>query len=185
MRQMITALTISWFFAINAAAADQTDTELHQLFEQLKRTTDLVEMANVQNDIWARWYELPEGAESVQDDFDAGMRALNLSMPMTAIDYFTAVIEAAPEFAEAWNRRATTYYMIGDFEAALRDIQQTLILEPRHFGALSGLSMIFEQSGDLARALAAEQLLLQLIPHDPRIQSRVAAFETALGAGKI
>ena len=84
------------------------------------------------------------------------MRALHLGQPQTAIDQFTRVIEAIPQFAEGWNRRATAYFIVGDFEASLRDIQQTLALEPRHFGALSGLSMILENTLQYDKAIQAE-----------------------------
>lgn len=174
-----------WAVWVPVSLAASEESALDALFAELKASDDLIEMAEVQNQIWARWYALPDGAEHMQAEFDAGMRALGLAMPMTAIDHFTTVIDEAPEFAEAWNRRATTYFMIGDFESSLRDIQETLIREPRHFGAISGLSMIFEQNGDLPRALAAERMLLELIPNDPRIQARVQAFEKALGVGQI
>jgi Flp pilus assembly protein TadD len=63
--------------------------------------------------------------------------------------------------------------MLGDFEASLADIQQTLALEPRHFGALSGLSMIFENTEQFDRAIQAELLLLDLMPNNELIQARI------------
>ena len=106
------------------------------------------------------------------------MRALHLGQPQTAIDQFTGVIEAIPQFAEGWNRRATAYFMVGDFEASLRDIQQTLALEPRHFGALSGLSMILENTLQYDKAIQAEKLLLELMPENVLIKERIQLLRT-------
>ena len=106
------------------------------------------------------------------------MRALHLGQPQTAINQFTRVIEATPQFAEGWNRRATAYFMVGDFEASLRDIQQTLALEPRHFGALSGLSMILENTLQYDKAIQAEKLLLELMPENVLIKERIQLLRT-------
>ena len=153
--------------------ADQTKPELNALFETLKTAEGLVEISEVQNEIWFHWYELPSDASALQTVFDDGMRALHFGQPQIAVDHFTRVIESAPDFAEAWNRRATTFFMLGDFEASLADIQHTLSLEPRHFGALGGLSMIFENTGQFDRAIRAEMLLLELMPHNVLIRERV------------
>ena len=68
------------------------------------------------------------------------MRTRDLIM---SIAFFTRVIEKKPDFAEGWNKRATAYFMIGEFDKSMLDINQTLKLEPRHFGALDGMGLIF------------------------------------------
>ena len=68
--------------------------------------------------------------------------------------------------------------MVGDFEASLRDIQQTLALEPRHFGALSGLSMILENTLQYDKAIQAEKLLLELMPENVLIKDRIQLLRT-------
>ena len=158
---------------INTAQADQTKPELNALFDVLRSSTDLVEMSVAQNEIWIHWYELPADSTALQTIFDDGMRALHFGQPQIAVTHFSRVIESAPHFAEAWNRRATTFFMLGDFEASLADIQQTLALEPRHFGALSGLSMIFENTEQFDRAIQAELLLLDLMPNNGLIRARI------------
>lgn len=169
----------------HSGVADQNHPELEPLFEALKESDDLIEMAELQNQIWVHWYTLPPESTELQSIFDLGMSALQFAQPEMAITHFTRVIEAAPEFAEAWNRRATTYYMVGNLDASLQDIQATLALEPRHFGALSGLSMIFESTGDLERAIRAETLLLDLMPNNPMVQSRLDGLKSRLDSGGI
>ena len=153
--------------------SDQTKPELDGLFRALQQSDNLIKISSIQNKIWLHWYELPEGSRALQPIFDQGMRALHLGQPQTAIDQFTGVIEAIPQFAEGWNRRATAYFMVGDFDASLRDIQQTLALEPRHFGALSGLSMILENTLQYDKAIQAEKLLLGLMPENVLIKERI------------
>ena len=106
----------------------------------------------------------------LQSIFDRGVQALQTGRAQDAVTQFSQVIDAAPAFAEAWNRRATTFFVLGDFESSLLDIHQTLILEPRHFGALSGLSMIFETTEQYERAIQTEQQLLKLMPNNELIE---------------
>ena len=116
-------------------------------------------------------------ARPLQSVFDQGVKALQSGQARDAITQFSQVIDAAPAFAEAWNRRATTYFVLGDFESSLLDIRQTLILEPRHFGALSGLSMIFETTEQYERAIRAEQQLLRLMPNNKLIEKRILRLQ--------
>lgn len=169
--KMLAAVALS--SSIDTAQADQTKPELNALFDVLRTSTDLVDISAAQNEIWIHWYELPADSTALQTIFDNGMRALHVGQPQIAVMYFSRVIESAPHFAEAWNRRATTFFMLGDFEASLADIQQTLALEPRHFGALSGLSTIFENTEQFDRAIQAEMLLAELMPSNASIHARI------------
>ena len=181
--KIVTALTLS--LGISSAFSDQTKPELNALFETLRTSENLIEISEVQNEIWFHWYQLPSDALALQPIFDDGMRALHFGQPQIAINHFTRVIESAPDFAEAWNRRATTFFMLGDFEASLADIQHTLSLEPRHFGALGGLSMIFENTGQFDRAIRAEMLLLELMPNNLLIRERIAQLKQKAIESKI
>ena len=166
---MLLVLTVFW----GLVRGDQTKPELDDLFNALQQSNDLVEMTELQNQIWFHWYELPEQSAKLQPIFDHGMQALHFGQPQVAITQFSRTIEASPTFAEGWNRRATAFFMVGDYQASLTDIQQTLILEPRHFGALGGLSMIFENTQQYDQAIQAEQLLLKLMPQNTLIRERI------------
>ena len=72
-----------------------------------------------------------------------------------ALKLLDAVIKLHPDYIEGWNRRATLYYMQNDYQHSLEDIEQILVREPRHFGALAGLGMIMQELGDDRRALDA------------------------------
>jgi len=171
------ALIILVTFSI-CVRSDQTKPELDGLFRALKQSADLIKISTIQNEIWAHWYELPEDSRALQTVFDQGMQALHFGQPKIAIHHFSRVIGAAPQFAEGWNRRATAYFMVRDFEASLRDIQQTLILEPRHFGALGGLSMILENTRQYDKAIQAEKLLLELMPENGLIREKIQYLQT-------
>jgi tetratricopeptide (TPR) repeat protein len=94
-----------------------------------------------------------------------------------AIDHLSALTDHAPEFAEGWNARATAFYLSGELGLSLNDIAQTLSLEPRHFGALTGLGLILEELGNEARALEAYRHALAIHPHSDDIKGAVARLE--------
>ena len=172
--RVIAALLVG---CLSTVQADQTKSELGKLFNALRESNNLVEISEIQSKIWSHWYELPQTALSLQPVFDQGVKALQSGQAQDAVTQFSQVIDAAPAFAEAWNRRATTFFVLGDFESSLLDIHQTLILEPRHFGALSGLSMIFETTEQYERAIQAEQQLLKLMPNNELIEKRIRRLQ--------
>jgi tetratricopeptide (TPR) repeat protein len=90
-----------------------------------------------------------------------------------AIKLLNATIDIKPDFAEAWNRRATVYYTKKDFSRALADIHEVLAREPRHFGALSGLGIILQELGDDKHALEVFRRALAIHPHLERIPELV------------
>ena len=81
------------------------------------------------------------------------------------IKHLTALIDHAPDFAEGWNARATAYFQAGEFGPSVADIAQTLRLNPRHFGALSGFGMILEETGRKDEALEVYRAALAIHPH--------------------
>ena len=158
-----------------ASPADQNDPALDDLFEQLAVTTSDGEASNITREIWQRW--------TANDDPDVsrlmqiGIRALNYSTYRKALQSFDRVIEIAPEFAEGWNKRATLYYHIKEYRRSMDDIKKTLRLEPRHFGAWSGLGLVSIAQENYAGALAAFKKALSINPHIPNIRRYVQKLE--------
>ncbi|HEY1943392.1 MAG TPA: tetratricopeptide repeat protein [Roseiarcus sp.] len=92
----------------------------------------------------------------------ATMERGDYSVSLTLLD---AIVDLQPDWAEGWNRRATARYLAGDAKGAVADIAQTLARNPRHLGALAGLGMILEDSGQREQALRAYQRALAIAPH--------------------
>ena len=90
-----------------------------------------------------------------------------------ALKLLDAVVKLRPDYVEAWNRRATLYYLKNDFAHSIADIQQVLAREPRHFGALAGLGMIMQDLGDDKRALEAFRKALAINPHLEKVPELV------------
>ena len=90
---------------------------------------------------------------------------------------FSTVIDLDQNFAEGWNKRATIYYMMGDYNKSVKDIERTLALEPRHYGAISGMALIFDATRNLASALKAWQQVLEFTPYNLQIRKHVKDLE--------
>ena len=83
-----------------------------------------------------------------------------------ALDLLDAIVRLKPDFAEGWNKRATVHFLRKDYARSLADIHQTLLLEPRHFGAINGLAVILGQLDEDKRSLEAYRRLLEIYPHN-------------------
>ena len=96
---------------------------------------------------------------------ERGRRAMNAGQLDLAVEHFTALVDHAPDFAEGWNARATVLYQMGQFGPSMADIAQTLQLNPRHFGAMSGFAMILEDLGRPEQALEVHQAVKAIHPN--------------------
>ena len=143
--------------------ADQNDPELDTLFRKLQITQSQAEAQGITNRIWTLWREHEDDA--VTELMALGMRSVRVADLDGAIDYFSQVIRLAPEFAEGWNARATTYYNMGEYALSTSDVRVTLNLEPRHFGALSGQGMIYMQQDNPDDAVVFFERALEMNPH--------------------
>ena len=135
---------------------------INALFDKLKmaQTTELAQP--IANDIWRLW--LRSGSDTV----DLLITRVQLLMRERefdqALELLDTVVEIAPHYAEGWNKRATVFYMKGDFRQSIADVRQVLALEPRHFGALSGLGSMLREVGNPASALGAFRAALKVHP---------------------
>ena len=166
LRRLLVALLLASGLGLGAPAvarADQTDPRLDGLFQRLKATTEEAEAEDIEARIWQIWIRADEG-ESARL-MREGILAMSRRAYPEALARFDALVERAPEFAEAWNKRATVYYLVGDYAASVGDIARTLELEPRHFGALSGLGLIYLELDEPAAALRSFEAALVIHPH--------------------
>jgi tetratricopeptide (TPR) repeat protein len=171
----IVAAFVLIFLALPVSA--QT-AKLDDLFKQLQAATD-EDSGSITQNIWIEWSK--SGSPAMDLLLQRGRDAMAAGHPEIAIQHFTALIDHAPDFAEGYNMRATAYFETGDLGPSVSDIAKTLTLNPRHFGALSGLGMIFEQLGQPEKALEVYKAALALNPHLTDVKASVKRLETEVG----
>ncbi len=147
---------------------------LDRLFAQLAEP-DQPDWQRIQDEIWAEWSR--SGSDSMDLLLERGRDAMANGNLDAAIEHFTALIDHAPDFAEGWNARATAYFNAGLYGPSIADIERTLALNPRHFGALAGLALIFEELGYPKEALQAFRRAAELNPHAPDVKEGIARLE--------
>jgi tetratricopeptide (TPR) repeat protein len=141
------------------------------LLGALKAAPDEAAARHVEARIWALWLHTPsDTAALLMTRAKTAMDAKNVDVALKLLD---SVVKLRPDYVEAWNRRATLYYLKNDYRHSLEDIQQVLIREPRHFGALAGLGMIMQEIGDDKRALDAFRKALAVNPHLEKVPELV------------
>ena len=137
---------------------------LDALFARLAQK-DQPDWESVENEIWALWSR--SGSPSMDLLMLRAGRAMESDDFELALRYLDDLVRLNPGFAEGWNKRATVYFLMGAFGHSVADIERTLALEPRHFGALSGLGMILERLGDKQGAMRAYRRGLEVHPNMP------------------
>ncbi|GGB44061.1 hypothetical protein GCM10011505_26740 [Tistrella bauzanensis] len=147
---------------------------LDALFRALLDPAAAEDPDDIQAMIWALWCEHPdpEAARSLSRAADA-MVAGRLVVAESMLD---RTVLRWPDFAEAWNKRATLYYMQDRDQESMSDIRTALELEPRHFGAICGFGQICMRRGDRMAALAAFETALRLNPHLANVRQMVEAL---------
>ncbi|HUN97838.1 MAG TPA: tetratricopeptide repeat protein [Bradyrhizobium sp.] len=144
------------------------------LFGALKAAPDEESAKYVEARIWALWLQTPsDTAALLMARAKLAMDAQKMDVALKLLD---AVIKLRPDYVEAWNRRATVYYLQNDYARSLADLKQVLIREPRHFGALAGLGMIMQDLGDNKRALDAFRKALAIDPYLDKVPEMVKSL---------
>ena len=160
--------------AQNAGSGPVLDT----LFDRLATATDPAAIQALEAAIWEQWTMVPDPKQ--REMMMRGIAEMQNRELKTSIDTFTTLIGVAPDLSEAWNKRATAQWLMGNFAASLSDICETIKREPRHFGAYSGLGMIRAEMGENARAVAAFELARKYNPHIVGIDAEIERLK-ALG----
>ncbi len=150
------------------------------LFDQLQ-SAEPAAAARLERQIWREWSK--SGSAAMDLLLQRGRDAMEAGETSVAIEHFTALIDHAPAFAEGWNARATAYFQAGMFGPSVADIQQVLLRNPRHFGALAGFGRILEETEQEERALEVYEAALAIHPHLAGVKEAVERLQT-IAAGQ-
>jgi tetratricopeptide (TPR) repeat protein len=144
------------------------------LFGALKAAPDAETAKAIEERIWALWHVSgSDTADLLMTRVKAAVDGKDLDLAIRLLD---SIVELRPDYVEAWNRRATIYFMKKEYGRSLDDIRQVLAREPRHFGALSGLGMIMQEFGEEKRALEVFRRALAVHPHLERVPDMVKSL---------
>lgn len=151
---------------------------LGELFTQLKRERNEKAAERVAHKIWQEWFK--SGSASVDLMMSWSNDAIEAKKFDVALDFLDQVVTLNPAYPEGWNRRATVHFMMNNYAKSMADIERTLELEPRHFGALSGMAQILKNTGRKQLALNAYQRVLEIYPMMRSAQAEVATLSEEL-----
>ena len=162
-------ITLSILLNINFLYADDRSSELNHLFNELK-IKDKNLSFEVEQQIWKIWSTHPNN-NRLTSMLAAGSNFMNNNEYSKAVEIFTKVIDLDPTWAEAWNKRATVLYIIGEYEKSQNDIDQVLKLEKRHFGALAGQGLVNIELENYEKALESYKEAMRIYPsmNSPKI----------------
>lgn len=157
---LLLAFGIAW---MGEARADQTDPRLDGLFVELHETDNPHKARLIEQSIWAVW--LASKSPTLELLMGRVVKAMGNREFGEALRLLDTIVTIAPGYAEGWNKRATVYFLLGRLQQSISDVERTLDLEPRHFGALSGLGQIYNRLQQDAAALDAYERALKVNPH--------------------
>ena len=166
MKKILGILILSLFFFSNINAEERND-KLDKLFSKLKNTKDLSSAQVIENEIWEIWSIHPSDDRRgfrLTELLIQGTRLMNMRELSKAYEVFTKVITVESDWAEAWNKRATVLYLMKQYESSLADIEITLVLEPRHFGALSGQALNYIELNLYEKAIKSYKSAQKIYP---------------------
>jgi tetratricopeptide (TPR) repeat protein len=153
--------------------------QLDQLFASLKTTKVEEEADAIVAEIWKLW--LQSGRPGLDASLQQAVDFAGSSLAVLAMPILDDIVARAPDWAEGWNKRATVLYMLGEHDRSLADIEHVLALEPRHFGALSGIGLIRIAKGQPREALAAYRRALSVNPFLKERLELIPALERQVG----
>jgi tetratricopeptide (TPR) repeat protein len=154
---------------------EMRDDTLDSLFAKLQRASNEDDARQTELKIWEVWSQ----SDSVTADvlLTQAVVAMNAGDNKSSFNILNRVIEIYPNYAEAWNKRATLNFMIGRYDESLADIDRVLDLEPRHFGALSGRGMIYQAQEKWGAALDAFREALKINPNMASVKNAIHELE--------
>ena len=161
MRKLFFVILFYLFSQVNSLT-NERDIRLNQLFNELKVNKTKV-ASIVEQEIWTLWSTHPTD-EKLTAKLEEGSQFLRDQNYIKAKDIFTEVINLDQNWAEAWNKRATVLYLLGNFEESQKDIDKVLKLESRHFGALAGEGLVNIKLKNYEKAISSYEKALKIYP---------------------
>ena len=155
-------ILIIYFSFISSSFSENREIELNRLFNELKINNNSSSYI-IEQKIWKLWSQHPTN-QNLTIKLEKGSEYVRNKKLLKAIKIFTEVIELDPEWAEAWNKRATVLYMIGDYQGSQNDIDKVLNLEKRHFGALAGQGLVNIQLKNYEKAIESYEKAQEIYP---------------------
>ena len=147
---------------INNSLAEDRDNQLNKLFNELKLNNSDKTIL-IEQKIWKIWSTHPT-KQKLTNRLEEGSTLVRNNQLFKAVKIFTEVISNDPNWAEAWNKRATVLYMIGDYQGSQNDIDKVLSLEKRHFGALAGQGLVNIQLKNYEKAIESYEKAQEIYP---------------------
>ena len=161
MKKKILVALLS-LLSFNSLFADERSIKLDELFNDLKNNDQYISN-KIEQKIWKIWSTHPNNSE-LTTMLNVGSEFVNNNQLLEAIEIFTKVIELDPSWSEAWNKRATVFYMVGEFEKSQKDIDEVLKLENRHFGALAGQGLVNIKLENYDKAIKSYENVIEIYP---------------------
>ena len=172
-------LTIIFLFLTTATLnANDRNVELDKLFSELKKNIPS-SSSGIAQKIWMLWSTHPTD-QKLTSILDEGSRLIQDRQLDRAINVFTEAIELDPTWAEAWNKRATVFYMVGEFQKSQDDIDKVLELENRHFGALAGQGMVNIQLRNYEKAILSYKKAQEIYPSMQSVEIMIKQIENLI-----
>ena len=157
---LVLILFISSFFL---SAQSSQKIILNKLFDQLIETKDLKSAEQLEKRIWSVWNKHPNN-NKLTDKMKFGTELMQYGDYNYALKVFDNIIVTDPQWSEAWNKRATVFFLMNRYKESLSDIEKVLRFEPRHFGALSGQARIFLKLQEYEKAITSLKKALRFYP---------------------
>ena len=166
------------FFNFQTLLADQNDPKLNDLFQNLKDPQNVEKQSEIVDQIWTAWTKIE----------DPYTQKIMESLPIyfakqkykEVINVLNNIIIQFPEYSEAYNKRATVYFILGNYNASMEDIKRTLDLEPRHFGALDGMARILFYFEKYDGAIEVYKEMQQIMPYDENLDFKIDRVKEAM-----
>jgi tetratricopeptide (TPR) repeat protein len=174
--RVVAALFAAFLAAGPVMAVDAA--KIDDLLSRLAQAEDAGEAGRIEAELMIEWTK--SGSPTIDLLARRGNEALEMGDTRAAVEHFTALIDHAPDHLAGYDGRAAAYYMSGEIGPALADIAHVLAVEPRHFGALTGLAIILEESDEPEKALEAYRAAAAIHPFMAEVNDAIVRLEKSL-----